>query len=181
MIDKKLQRKLDTAMYIAKALDEPFETMIKTHGIVISPLIESLELSPAGELCISMSFIHAKTLPELIATLMHEARHHAYEHHARWGRFRELVRNWVLPKSLMHEDGTKQWCTIFRLWNIACDCEINSNLKHMPIIRDSTCIRVGKFPCTHLRITNAEGIMEEWLRHDEQAREEVLEFLKENQ
>lgn len=183
MISRTLQRKLDLAIEISRGLDEPFDTMMQTHGVVVSPIADTIELSNDGELCVSPHFLSTKRLPVLIAVFMHEARHHQALHHGRWRELKEeiLCGNIPLPDSWLNANRSVNWNAILPAWHVAIDLEIIEIFERAPIMKDQPHIRFSQWPCTHIHPCMQRNAEQIWMfiKNNEAARKEIADFGKE--
>lgn len=179
MITRKLQRKLDLAIEVARGLDQVFDEMMKTHGVVVSPLIDRYDLSSDGEISVSPDFFNRISLPVAIAIFWHESRHWHHDHFTRWSVYRQhLAESVDLPADLITKDRIKDWTTINLMWNIAADLEISYVLARLPVMRNEPFMRYGEWPCLRIKAgMKAEEIMDGFMREKEW-RNEVYEYMK---
>jgi len=187
MTDRKMQRKLDLAVLIATAIDDPFREMMHTHTVVMSHAVDRMQWSdPKKQMTVSPLYVEEHSIPSLITTLMHEARHWKLNHHTKWQRTKNdlttmfSMRRWVgknmtVPPEFILNDNL-YWELLFKVWNIAADCEIYPMLSHLPIIREEKSLRIGEWPCSLIMLGTAEFMFVQILM-DEKARKEVLEFI----
>lgn len=177
MIEKKTQRKLNLAVAITEALDDPFYRMAQDYSILLSEMVQRLQIDCINkEVNVSIEFVQERSLALLITTLMHEARHWSLNHHERWQSLKQMIYESNIPREFYVDGAGPKQTLLFMFWNIAADCEIYPLLSHMPIVREEAAIRAGKYPCSTVKAGTAEQMMHQ-LMHKEEARKEALEFI----
>ena len=176
MINVETQRKLDLAVTITRGIDEPFDTMMQTHGIVISPFIETVTLSDDGQLSVNPDYVRRIEIAYLIAVFRHEARHLSLRHLERWKKYREALYKADWPEDLIMS-GVRRWTLVTLMWNIASDLELADFMQTMPVTRDKDGIKSFKPPCSQVACMESELVMDYWFKK-ETDRTEIHEFAK---
>jgi hypothetical protein len=184
MHPKVARRKLKLAVFIAKALDNIFEEMMKVCTMESTFQVNTMQFDEKEKkLRVSPDFVDRSSVPLLISVLMHEARHWKMNHHGRWLKVRQnimftySINSDRFPKEYLNDDQCPNMFLIFMVWNLAGDCEINQSMLHIPIVRnDAEAIQPGQYPCTNVGIGNTEMMFYRMI-HNEPCRSEVLGYL----
>lgn len=172
MSERGVKRKLNLAVFVAKAFDDTFLTMMKTHDVELTYQVNTVQYShDSRKILVSIPFATDHSIVMLISVLMHEAKHWSLNHAERWSVLKKCI---IVPEELRMKDAL-----LFMVWNIAADCEVFSLLHHFPVVRENNAIRAGKYPCSKVRSASAEEMMIEMIEREE-CRKEVLRFINGN-